>query len=155
MSLGVVRVRGTANIRRDVRDTLEMLHLPRPNHCVVVPPREEYLGMLRKTKDYVTWGELNPEVLSKLLTSKARVMGDRPLTAEFVKKSLGFPSLKALSKALVDGEAEMTKLEGVKPVFRLHPPKRGYEGTKRPYANGGALGYRGESINDLILRMLD
>ncbi len=111
--------------------------------------------MLQKTKDYITWGELNLEVLSKLLTSKARVAGDKPLTDKFVKESLGFPSVKSLGKALTEGDVEMTKLQDVKPVFRLHPPKRGYEGIKRPFSNGGALGYRGESINDLILRMLD
>ncbi len=154
MSLGAVRVRGTANIRRDIRETLQMLRLNRPNHCVVVPARDDYVGMLKKTKDYITWGELNTEVLTKLLTSKGRLAGDKPLSDKVVK-SLGFSSVKALGKALQEGKVEVTQLEGVKPVFRLHPPKRGYEGTKRPFSNGGALGYRGESINDLILRMLD
>jgi len=43
---------------------------------------------------------------------------------------------------------------GVKPVFRLHPPKGGFKGTiRRPYKSGGELGYRGAAINDLILRM--
>ena len=39
-------------------------------------------------------------------------------------------------------------------MIRLHPPVKGYEGNKRSYQNGGALGYRGEAINDLINRML-
>ena len=48
----------------------------------------------------------------------------------------------------------MKDVEAAKPVCRLHPPVKGYEGNKRSYRNGGALGYRGEAINDLINRML-
>ncbi|MEM2203989.1 MAG: 50S ribosomal protein L30, partial [Sulfolobales archaeon] len=43
----------------------------------------------------------------------------------------------------------------VKPVFRLHPPSGGFKGSiKKPYGNGGELGYRGQDINDLIRRMI-
>lgn len=40
--------------------------------------------------------------------------------------------------------------------FRLHPPRGGYErkGIKVPFSLGGALGYRGAAINNLITRML-
>ncbi len=154
MSLAVVRVRGQVNLRGEIRDTLEMMRLNRPNHCVVVPPREAYLGMLQKAKDYVTWGELEHEVLSKLLSQRGRRTGNRPLTEEYVKDVLGFPSFDALAESIIRGDVETRRLEGVKPVFRLSPPKKGYEGIKRPYSDGGALGYRGEAINDLIMRML-
>jgi large subunit ribosomal protein L30 len=154
MSLAVVRVRGTVNLRRDVRDTLRMLRLTRPNHCVVLPPRESYQGMLHKVKDYITWGEVKPEVLHQLLASRGRLTGDKPLTEDYVKKVLGYPSFEALAKAIVKGDVELSGLKQVKPVFRLSPPKKGYEGIKRAYANGGALGYRGKAINDLIVRML-
>ncbi|MCJ2519401.1 MAG: 50S ribosomal protein L30 [Candidatus Thermoplasmatota archaeon] len=155
MSMGVVRVRGTVNLRGEVRDTLELLRLSRPNHCVVVPPREAYLGMLHKAKDYITWGELRPEVLSKLLALRGRLTGNRPLTENYVKEVLGFPSIDALAENIVKGDVEASGLNGVKPVFRLSPPRKGYERIKRPYADSGALGYRGEAINDLLLRMLE
>ena len=40
--------------------------------------------------------------------------------------------------------------------YRLHPPVGGFErkGTKRSFKEGGALGDRGEKINDLIKRMV-
>jgi large subunit ribosomal protein L30 len=37
--------------------------------------------------------------------------------------------------------------------FRLNPPRKGYGGIKLPFPKG-ALGNRGEKINDLIKRML-
>ena len=43
-----------------------------------------------------------------------------------------------------------------KKYFSLHPPIKGFEkkGTKKSFKEGGALGYRGEKINDLIRRMV-
>ncbi len=40
--------------------------------------------------------------------------------------------------------------------YRLNPPKKGYgrKGIKTSFTNSGALGYRGEKINDLIQRMI-
>lgn len=40
--------------------------------------------------------------------------------------------------------------------FALQPPRKGYgrKGVKLPFAVGGALGDRGEKINDLLLRMV-
>ena len=40
--------------------------------------------------------------------------------------------------------------------YALHPPRGGYakQGTKMPFSLGGALGYRGDKINDLLKRMV-
>jgi len=39
--------------------------------------------------------------------------------------------------------------------YALHPPRGGFErkGIKMPFNKGGALGYRGEKINELLKRM--
>ncbi|NQU79820.1 uL30 family ribosomal protein [Candidatus Woesearchaeota archaeon] len=41
-------------------------------------------------------------------------------------------------------------------LFHLHPPRGGFErkGIKRNFVQGGAIGYRGTKINDLIKRMI-
>ncbi len=45
---------------------------------------------------------------------------------------------------------------GAGPVWHLHPPRGGWErkGTKKSFQEGGALGNRGERMNELIARML-
>ncbi len=42
-------------------------------------------------------------------------------------------------------------------IFRLNPPRGGYErkGIKTPFSLGGALGNRGDKINDLIKKMIE
>ncbi|MFQ5908065.1 MAG: 50S ribosomal protein L30 [Thermoplasmata archaeon] len=153
MSVAAVRVRGGVRVRKDIADTLRMLRLHRPNHCVVVPRRDTYLGMLQKAKDFITWGEVDGEVLTQLLANRGRRVGDKPLTEAHVKE-LGYRSITALAEAIQEGKVDLQGLDDVKPVFRLSPPRKGYEGVKRSFREGGALGDRGPAINELLLRMM-
>jgi large subunit ribosomal protein L30 len=71
-----------------------------------------------------------------------------------VKSSSKYTSIIALARAVKKGEVSYSSIVGFKPIFRLSPPRKGFEGNKRSYQNGGALGYRGKDINELIERML-
>ena len=154
MAYAVVRVRGHSKIKADIEQTMELMHLNRPNHCVVLPENETVRGMLYKTKDYVTWGEVDENTLARMIKSRARLEGDVPVDDEAVKSVTKYTSIISLAKAVKSGEVSLASLDGIKPVFRLSPPRKGYEGNKRSYQNGGALGYRGKDINELIERML-
>jgi len=152
--LAVIRVRGVSNVFREVKETLKMLHLSRNCHATLVDDRSSYIGMLRKAQSCVTWGEVSLENVVLLLKKRGRVVGNRKLTDEYVKK-VGYKSLEDLAKAIHTGKVEFVGLPSVKPVFRLHPPKKGYRGkVKKSFVAGGVTGYRGEAINDLIERMV-
>jgi large subunit ribosomal protein L30 len=110
--------------------------------------------MLRKSKDYLTWGEVSQENIMLLLKERGRLVGDKKLTDEYAKE-LGYDSLDDLAGAIFRAEVECSRLPKVKPVFRLRPPKKGFKGkVKRSFAAGGALGYRGDAINNLLKRMI-
>src|SRR5438046_9788866 len=85
MSFAVLRLRGKSDLRRDVKDTLRLLHLTRQNHCAIVPQDPTYRGMLQVVKDYVTWGEVDAEVVARLLLEGGCQVGDRPIDDAFVK----------------------------------------------------------------------
>ncbi len=152
MAYAVIRVRGQADVRHDISDTMDLLNLTRVNHCVIVPEDDVTKGMLQKAKDYITWGEISADTTVEMIRSRGRQPGDRVIDDVFLKEA-GFSSIEEMAAALAEEKARMTKI-GAKPVFRLAPPVKGYEGIKRSYRSGGALGYRGEAINDLIMRML-
>ncbi len=150
----VIQVRSLINIRKDIRRTLELLRLNRVNHCIILHEDAISKGMLQKVKDYVTWGEIKPEVLARMILTRGKLEGGVQITPAYIKSNTEFGTPLDFSKAVVDGQIKYSSLEAVKPLFRLHPPLKGYEGIKRAYNVGGALGYRGDNINDLILRML-
>ena len=154
MSFAVLRLRGKGDLRRQVKDTLRMLHLTRQNHCAIVPQDATYRGMLQLVKDYVTWGKVDPEVLAKLLLKRGRQVGDRPIDDGFVKAHSKYKSIWDLSQALAKGEATLADVKELRPLLRLPPPRKGYRGIKRGYHDGGDLGYRGKEINELLQRML-
>ena len=150
----VVRIRGRVGVRGEVEDTLKMLRLYRKFHATIVDDRPSYMGMLQKVKDYVTWGEADEEVIALLLKRRGRVTGNKRLTDEYVK-NLGFGSIDELAKAIAEFKIDLKDVKGLKPYFRLHPPKGGFrKSTKRPYTDGGELGYRGSAIKELIKRMV-
>lgn len=154
MAWAVVRVRGHGDVRANIEDTMKMLNLTRPNHCVIVPETDSIRGMLYETKDYVTWGEVDETMVAKMIKFRGRMMGDKPIDDAVVKDHSRYTSIIALAKALKKGEITLSKLEGFKPVFRLSPPRKGYGQVKRAFQIGGAVGYRGKEINELIERML-
>lgn len=149
-----VRVRGHARIRRDAVETMEMLRLHRPNHCVLLPQDETTKGMLQVVKDYVTWGEVGHETVARLLFHRGEVVGGAKLTDSYVKENSGHASILSLAKAVEKGEARLSDVKGLKPVLRLPPPRGGYRGAKTTFVDGGALGYRGAEIDKLVDRML-
>ena len=154
MTYAVIRVRGRAKIRTDIEDTLKFLRLTRVNHCTLIPNNNDFNGMLQKVKDYVTWGEINNETLKKLLITRGKLVGNKPLTEKEIKKYANV-SINDFVKKIINDEIVYSKIsKEIKPIFRLHPPKQGYENTKRAHVVGGSLGYRGEDINNLILKML-
>ena len=138
--LAVVLVRGMVNVTQSVKDTLKMLKLNRKNHCVIIANNPVNVGMLRKVKDYATWGELDENTFKELVEKRGEEYKSR--LGDFKKKY----SYKVLE---VNGKK-------YKPYFRLNPPRKGFgrKGIKMAFNVGGALGYRKEKINDLVQRML-
>lgn len=101
-----------------------MMRLQQRNACVIM--REDQLGMVKKVKDFVAYGEIDAET-EKLLAEKR-------------------------GEKTTDKDGKTT----LKRYFRLNSPKKGYgrRGIKRSFNKSGALGYRGTAINDLIKRMI-
>jgi large subunit ribosomal protein L30 len=128
--LAVVRVRGLVNLRHDVKKTFEYLNLQNKNWCIILEDTPTLKGMVTKVKDYVTFGEVTDDVISEIVTKRG--------------------------KETTDENAFEFKGKKYQKFFRLNSPTKGYgrKGVKIPFSTGGALGYRGDKINDLIKRMI-
>lgn len=120
----VVRVRGLVRVKKEINYTMELMSLYRKNYCVLIDEKD--FGMIKKVKDYVTYGEIDKETKELLINKK----GEKTKNKE--------------------GKEVMKKF------FRLNPPKKGFgrRGIKIAFSKRGALGYRAEKINELIKRML-
>lgn len=149
----IIRIRNYPGINKGVGDTLVMMRLKQGNSCVLLPDTPEVKGMLQKTKDYVTWGEISKETLVKMLEKRLRSTGDKRVDAKSLKQVSGFDSFDALADAILDGKVRMHKMENLIATFRLTPPSKGFKEVNRTYPSGD-LGHRGKEINGLIERMI-
>jgi len=131
-----------------------MLHLTRNNYAVLIDDRPSFVGMLKTAQNFVTWGEASKEIVNTLIKGRGILAGNKKLTDEYAQKA-GYKSLEELAEAIFNCRVEYWKLPKVQPVFKLHPPTKGFKGKiKKGYGAGGELGYRGEKINELIKRMV-
>lgn len=150
--IAIVRVRGTVNVKPDIKMTMQMLRLFSPNNMVIVP--DSQAKMVEKIKDYVTYGNISEDVFAKVLEKRGRIGGGKKLSQEALK-AMNVSNFSELAKNILTGKSSL-KGFGIQPVFRLHPPRKGYDrkGIKMPFALGGALGNRKEEISGLVLRMI-
>lgn len=150
--IAVIRVRGTVNIKPDIKKTLENLLLFRPNTMAIVHDSQK--KMVEKVKDYATYGTIDEKALTELLEKRAVTEEGAKVTADYLKakKISGFADL---AKKVLGGSMKLREA-GIIPAFRMHPPKKGWErkGIKVPFNLGGALGNRGEHMTELVLRMI-
>ena len=151
-----VRLRGTAGDPPDVEKTLESLRLERTFQARLLENNDSITGMLRRVKTIVAWGEVSPDLLEGLLLKRGERDGGVELDDGFVRL-FGKPSLGDLARSVVSGELGLQALwgPGLKPLFRLHPPRGGFKRSlRRAATDGGELGYRGTGINLLVKRMI-
>jgi len=150
----IVQLRGEVNIDGDIVDTLEMLNLHRVNHCALVPETDAYRGMITKVNDFVAHGEPSVEVVETLLETRGEpAEGTVDVDDEWVAENTDYDDVAGLAAALVDEETTLSDA-GLAPVLRLHPPRGGHEGLKKPASDGGQIGkHTTEQIDDLLTSM--
>ena len=152
----VIRVRSDRTVERSIRATMAHLNLTRVNHAVLIPENDAYAGMLQKVKDFVTWGEISAEAIAGLIRDRGRLIGNKPVTDADVKAATSHKNIDAFATAIASGDATTKDMETLKRVFRLHPPRgnKGWGGVKRHFTVGGALGFRGDAIEEIVARMM-
>ncbi|WP_440771477.1 50S ribosomal protein L30 [Natronorubrum sp. DTA28] len=151
----IVQVRGEVNRKGDIQDTLEMLNIHSVNHCTLVPETDAYQGMISKVNDYVAVGEPDADVLETLLAKRAEPLEGKQadVDEEWLAEHTDFDDFGGLAEALLAEETTLRE-QGLSPTLRLHPPRGGHDGIKKPTVEGGQLGkHTTAQINDLLESM--
>ncbi len=123
----VIRVRGTTGVIKNIADTLDMLRLNRISHAVLVEDTPSYNGMLQKAKDYITWGEIDADLLAEIIAKRGKFTGNNKVTDEYVAENSDYKNIDELAKAVIAGEVKLMDLETCIPFtpskkrIRRHP----------------------------------
>ena len=151
----IVRISGKQGLTEKIKSTFKLLRLYSKYNCIIAPNKPQYLGMIKKVKDFITWGEVDEKTCKLLLEKRGKLPGNINLTESYLKEKTKL-SIDEFIKEFMQGKKEFKDIPGLKLFFRLHPPRGGFErkGTKQPYSTGGVLGYRKEKINELVQKMI-
>ena len=122
--VAIILVRGLINVGPQIKDTINMLRLRKKHACVVIEETPAILGMVKKAKDYITWGRINEETLKLLVEKRGKVN----------------PDDKNRTKPFFNLHPPRGGFER--------------KGIKTPFTMGGVLGDRNDKINELIKKML-
>ncbi|MBU0907602.1 MAG: uL30 family ribosomal protein [Nanoarchaeota archaeon] len=137
--IAIIRIVGEVNVSGDIADALSRLRLRKKYSAVLLPETTELKKLLKKIRNHVSYGEIKTETLAKLLAARAR-----PL-----EKGKKIDAKKILTEIEKKPLSEL----GLKPFFRLHPPRGGIDSKKHSGVGKGVLG-ENKKINELIERML-
>ena len=135
-----IRISGMVDVPSEPKETLNRLRLRRKYAAVLLKPTPENLKILKKVRNYIAYGDITKETLKELIKKRAKpIEKNNKIDSEKIIEELEKKSLKEL---------------GLKPFFRLHPPRKGIEAKKHFGVGKGVLGDNKEKINDLVRRML-
>lgn len=138
--IAVIRIAGKIGLNHKIDETLHRMYIRRKYALTLIKSTKENLALLKKVRNQVAFGEINENTLIKLIEVRAQSLEkSQKIEAKKIAASLETKTLKEL---------------GLKPFFRLHPPRGGIDSKRHFGSKKGVLGDNKDKINDLIGRML-
>lgn len=126
--IAVIRIHGRVDLSADIAETLNRLRIHKKLNCVFIDEKDQVrMGMLKKVKDYVMYGEVSQEFIEKVIQAR----GELKEKNEKAKKTL----------------------ENIKPWIRLHPPRGGFKKSTKLQVPKGILG-KHQDISKIMEKML-
>lgn len=136
----VIRISGMVDVSQNANNTLNNILLRRKYSAILMNETPENIQLLNKVRSFVAYGKISNENLSKLISLRGEKIDKKgKIDVESVMKNIEKKSLREM---------------GIKPFFRLHPPRKGIESKKHFGVGKGVLGDNKEHINLLLERML-
>lgn len=135
----VIRISGMVNMTRSAEETLFRMRLRRKYCAILLEDNEFNRKLLQKIRNFVAYGNIDDKTLKELVEKRGRGLKGKKFDFEKVLKGIGKEKLSAL---------------GIKPFFRLHPPRGGIESKKHFGVGKGVLGDHGNKIGELLGRMI-
>jgi large subunit ribosomal protein L30 len=148
----VVNIHGKINSPSGVRKALAELKVERRFTASLVTDDTPTVGVLKSCKDYLAWAPLDQDVLTLLLEKRGMVSETKKLDSEALSR-MGFKSHEELAAKISKEGMKLSSVEGLRPFFKLSPPKGGFKRSlRRQFSEGGTLG-RNPNLAEIVERM--
>lgn len=153
MAFLVVRMKGTVNVPFWALTTLQNLYLNKRFSATLVPETADYLGMLRKIKEWVAWSKADSEIVKTLIEKRGKKITKLDSQKESKKKD-EYKGIDELVNVIVNDKIKFSDQNNIKPWFSLNPPRGGFKKkSKKQFTDGGILG-NNKDLLEIVKRMV-
>lgn len=135
--IAIIRISGMVEMPSGAQETLFRMRLRKKYSLVLMKDEEKTRNLLQEVRNFVAYGPIDKSTLELLISKRGKSILKQRLDAKRIAENIESVELESL---------------GVKPFFRLHPPRGGIK-SKIHYPKG-VLGDNKEDINKLIRKML-
>jgi large subunit ribosomal protein L30 len=133
----VIRISGLVEMLSGMNETLFRMHLRKKYSAILLKETEGNKNLLQLIRNFVAYGPIDKATLELLISKRGISLN---------KKRVDY------KRAVEIIESEGIDKAGIKPYFRLHPPRGGIK--SKIHFPKGVLGDNKEKINELVRRML-
>lgn len=90
--LAAIKLKGEIKVRGGIKDTMKMLGLQKKLSFAVLEEKPEVKGMLMKSQNFITWGEISQETEKEVRDRKLKPPkgGFKSLKEMYPKGDLGY-----------------------------------------------------------------
>jgi len=134
-----IRISGLVEMPKGVNESLFRLRMRRKYTAVLLKPTEQNMRLLKQLRNFIAYGKISPEGIKLLLEKRGQSLDKKKIDASKIVEQLDKKNLSDL---------------GIKPFFRLHPPRGGIDSKVHFPIRKGVLGDNKEKIEELMRRML-
>ena len=149
----VLNLHGEINASAPVRKALGELKLEKRFSASVVPDDPSTLGALRLCKDRLAWAPIEASILTSLLEKRGMVSTTKVLDQDALKQ-MGFKDYGELAEMMLKNGTRLSAVGGLRPFFKLSPPKGGFKKSMRRSTSEGGIMGRNPDLLELIGRMI-
>ena len=136
----IIRISGLVEVPKVINEALFRMRMRRKYTAVLIKPSNENMKILKNIRNFVAYGDIDKETLQLLIEERAiPIDKKKKIDAREIVQNLDKKSLEA---------------QGIKPYFRLHPPRGGIDSKLHFPLKKGVLGDNKLKINELVRRML-
>ena len=133
-----IRISGHVEMPSDAEETLFRMRMRKKYTAVLLKETQETKNLLQVVRNFIAYGPIDQKTLEELISKRGKASDNKSKV-----------DIKKVAETILkDGMGKA----GIKPFFRLHPPRKGID-SKTHYPKG-ILGDNGDKINELVRRML-
>ncbi len=133
----LIRISGLVEMPSDAQETLFRMRLRKKYSAILLKETEGNMKLLQHIRNFVAYGPIDASTLELLISKRGKSPDNKKVDS---KKAAELIAKEGIEKS------------GIKPFFRLHPPRGGIK--SKLHFPKGVLGDNGEDINKLVRRML-